>query len=121
MRKTQRLSKVGRKEQRTAYLCLIPAFIGLIFLTYVPLIEVFVISFFNWRGPTTPTWAGIENYVRLFTTDPYFKVSIKVTVIYSLLSVIGGLIYYPFITALDRQYVKEEQSAEVAEVEEAAH
>ena len=35
--------------------------------------------------------------------------------------VIGGLIYYPFITALDRQYVKEEQSAEVAEIEEAAH
>lgn len=35
--------------------------------------------------------------------------------------VIGGLIYYPFITALDRQYVKEEQAAEVAEIEEAAH
>ena len=29
-----RLSLKARKEQRTAYLCLIPAFIGLIVLTY---------------------------------------------------------------------------------------
>lgn len=98
--KSHRLSRVGKKEQRTAYLCLIPAFIGLIFLTYVPLIEVFVISFFNWRGPTTPTFNGINNYIKLFTTDPYFTTSIKVTVVYSLLSVIGGLIYSLIIALL---------------------
>lgn len=98
--KSHRLSRVGKKEQRTAYLCLIPAFIGLIFLTYVPLIEVFVISFFNWRGPTTPTFNGINNYIKLFTTDPYFTTSIVVTVVYSLLSVIGGLIYSLIIALL---------------------
>ena len=30
---------------------------------------------------------------------------------------VGGLIYYPFITALDKQYLKEEQSESTAEAE----
>ena len=34
-------SKLLRKEARAAYLYLIPAFIGLIVLTYIPLIAVF--------------------------------------------------------------------------------
>lgn len=89
----RRLSQRGRQEQRTAYLCLIPAFVGLIFLTYFPLVAVFGISFFNWKGLSTPTFCGIENYIRLFTTDPYFKESIKVTVVFSILSVFGGMIY----------------------------
>ena len=29
---------------------------------------------------------------------------------------IGGLIYYPFITALDKQYLKEEQAAPAEEI-----
>lgn len=91
--KKRRLSQRGRQEQRTAYLCLIPAFVGLIFLTYLPLVAVFGISFFNWKGLSTPTFCGIENYIRLFTTDPYFKESIKVTVVFSILSVFGGMIY----------------------------
>lgn len=40
-------SKLLRKEARAAYLYLIPAFIGLIVLTYIPLIAVFGLSFFQ--------------------------------------------------------------------------
>lgn len=43
----RKLSRQARQEERTAYLCLIPAFIGLIVLTYVPLVAVFIISFFE--------------------------------------------------------------------------
>lgn len=73
-------SKLLRKEARAAYLYLIPAFIGLIVLTYIPLIAVFGLSFFKWGGTGAPEWNGINNYIKLFTTDPYFKESIKVTV-----------------------------------------
>ena len=52
--KKRRLSQRGRQEQRTAYLCLIPAFAGLIFLTYLPLVAVFGISFFNWSNGGNP-------------------------------------------------------------------
>lgn len=89
----RKLSRQARQEERTAYLCLIPAFIGLIVLTYVPLVAVFIISFFEWKGIASPHFTGLTNYIRLFTTDPYFKDSIRVTVIFSVLAVVGSLIY----------------------------
>lgn len=89
----RKLSRQARQEERTAYLCLIPAFIGLIVLTYAPLVAVFVISFFEWKGISSPHFAGLSNYIRLFTTDPYFKDSIRVTVIFSVLAVLGSMVY----------------------------
>lgn len=100
MQKPYKMSSGAKKEQRTAYLCLIPAFIGLVVLTYVPLIAVFGISFFQWKGISTPKFNGIENYIRLFTTDPYFVDSIKVTVYFSILSVVGSMIYSLIVAML---------------------
>ena len=88
-----------RAEGRAAYICLIPSIIGLIFLTYGPLLAVLILSFFDWKGVGTPNWVGLANYIRLFTKDPYFKDSIKVTVYFSGLSVFGSVIY-SFIVAL---------------------
>lgn len=100
MQMTRRLSTKARKEQRTAYLCLIPAFIGLVVLTYVPLIAVFVISFFKWKGISSPSFNGIQNYIQLFTVDPYFKDSIIVTVYFSILAVAGSMIYSLIVAML---------------------
>lgn len=96
----RKLSRQARQEERTAYLCLIPAFIGLIVLTYVPLAAVFVISFFEWKGIASPHFTGLTNYIRLFTTDPYFKDSIRVTVIFSVLAVVGSLVYSLIVALL---------------------
>jgi multiple sugar transport system permease protein len=81
------------KETRTAYLFLIPALVGLTVLTYGPLIAVFVLSFFNWRGALAPSFIGFGNFVRLFTEDPYFIDSLLVTCYFSVLSVAGSMIY----------------------------
>lgn len=89
----KRHSTRAAKETRAAYICLIPALLGLTFITYIPLIAVFGISFFNWKGLSSPVFNGIDNYIRLFTTDPYFKESIKVTVYFSALAVAGSMIY----------------------------
>lgn len=91
-----------RSENRTAYLCLIPSIIGLIFLTYLPLLEVFGLSFFSWKGNgfNTFQWVGLKNYVKLLTTDPYFKESIAVTVYYTFISVVGSMIYSLIIALL---------------------
>ncbi|MCL2478261.1 MAG: sugar ABC transporter permease [Treponema sp.] len=86
-------SRIAVQEAHAAYLFLIPAFVGLTVLTYGPLIAVFALSFFNWRGALTPTFTGIANYVSLFTIDPYFIDSLKVTGYFSVLSVIGCMIY----------------------------
>jgi multiple sugar transport system permease protein len=90
-------SKIAAKnaihEALTAYVFLIPALVGLSVLTYGPLIAVFVLSFFNWRGALAPSFTGIGNYLRLFTRDPYFIDSLWVTGYFSVLSVIGSMIY----------------------------
>ncbi len=94
-------SHMVKLESRTAYLCLIPSIIGLIFLTYLPLISVFVLGFFKWgKGAPTPAFAGLENYIKLFTTDPFFMDSIKVTVLFSVIAVIGSLVYSLYIAML---------------------
>jgi len=92
-------------ERKTSYLCLIPSCIGLIFLTYVPLITVLILSFFNWKGVGTLQWVGLTNYVRLFTKDPYFIDAIKVTVYFSVLAVFGSILYSFAIALLLNQKI----------------
>lgn len=86
-------SPAARREARVAYLCLIPAFLGLTFITYLPLLSVFILGFFKWKGLSAPVWNGVENYVRLFTTDPYFIQSIRVTIVFSLMTVAASMLY----------------------------
>lgn len=96
----KRRSRIYSGEARAAYILLIPAFIGLIFLTYLPLIGVLGISLTNWTGLSDPEFVGFENYINLFTTDPYIKDSIIATLYFAILSVIGGMIYSLFIAML---------------------
>ncbi len=88
-----RISSMQKQETLTAYLLLIPALLGLTFITYLPLLGVFTIGFFKWKGATAPTFIGIDNYIRLFTTDPYFMDSIKATIYFAVLAVIGSMIF----------------------------
>jgi multiple sugar transport system permease protein len=93
-------SKLAGRETRTAYLLLIPAFVGLTVLTYLPLAAILVLSFFRWKGAGTPIFVGLDNYVRLFVSDPYFIDSIKVTCWFSVLSVIGSMLYSLIVAML---------------------
>jgi|BioPla2DNA2_1021312.scaffolds.fasta_scaffold13276_3 multiple sugar transport system permease protein len=99
-RKTSSYTSMVRRESLTAYLCLIPAFTGLTFITYLPLLAVFALSLFKWKGATAPVFAGFDNYVKLFTSDPYFIDSIKVTVYFAIITVIGSMIYSLYIAML---------------------
>ncbi|WP_336771052.1 carbohydrate ABC transporter permease [Paenibacillus sp. MMO-58] len=96
----KRRSRIYSGEARVAYICLIPAFLGLIFLTYLPLLGVLGISLTNWTGLKNPEFIGFDNYVKLFTTDPYIKDSIIATIYFAVLSVIGSMIYSLFIALL---------------------
>lgn len=98
--KVKKRNKMKQKEALTAYICLIPSFLGLIFITYLPLLMNFGLSFFSWNGFTAPSFVGFDNYDRLFTADPYFYDSIKVTIIYTLITVVGSLTYSMIIAIL---------------------
>ena len=88
------MSRMARQEARAAKLFLIPAFCGLTFLTYLPLIAVFALSFFKWTAiMPQPIYVGLNNYIKLFTRDMFFWTSIKVTVLYAVLTVGVSMIY----------------------------
>ena len=82
MKKKKTANRKARREALTARLCLLPASVGLVVLTYVPLIVSFILGFFKWSSITKPSFVGFDNYIRLFTKDPYFKDSIWVTVVF---------------------------------------
>jgi multiple sugar transport system permease protein len=94
-------SRIARKEAIAAILFLIPAFLGLTFITYLPLVAVFALSFFKWTAILPrPIFVGFDNYIKLFTNDIYFWTSVKVTVQYALLCVTGSLVYSMLIAIL---------------------
>ena len=97
---TKKIGNRKGKESLTAYLCLIPAFLGLSIISYIPTIAVFVLSLFEWNGLTTPQFIAFDNFVRIFTRDMYFYDSVRVTIIYAFISVVGSLLYSLIIALL---------------------
>ena len=98
--KKEKRSSATRKEEMTAYLCLIPAFLGLTFISYLPTLAAFILSFFDWNGMTAPKFAGISNYIQIFTHDMSFWPSLKATLVYAFITVIGSLLYSLVIAML---------------------
>ena len=98
----EKMSTWARQEQKAAYIYLLPAFIGLVFLTYLPLVAVFILSLFKWQGNSIapPEFIGFENYTYLFTSDPYFWDSIRVTAVFALMAVAGSMVYSLVIAML---------------------
>ena len=109
MTNKRKRAKIAVKEQRAAYLFLIPALLGLIFITYVPLLAVFGISLTDLnvghfiKGGTMPPvkFVGFQNFREIFQNPSIdFLNSIKVTVIFALLAVVLSIIYSMLIAML---------------------
>ncbi len=84
----RKLTKLERREALDFYLFVSPWLIGFfVFLVY-PLISSLYYSFTRYEIGGTPSWIGIENYVRMFT-DPRYLNSIWVTAKFALISVPG--------------------------------
>jgi multiple sugar transport system permease protein len=45
------------------------------------------LSFTDWNILTPPNWVGLQNYIRIFTKDPDFIQSLKVTIPYAVFSI----------------------------------
>ncbi|WP_313075939.1 carbohydrate ABC transporter permease [Lacrimispora sp.] len=104
--KIKTTSRAGKKEARTAYLCLIPAFLGVTLISYLPTLAVFILSLFNWNGLSNPEFVGFDNFVRIFTKDIYFVDSIRATIFYAFLAVVGAVFYSLIIALLLNMNIK---------------
>ncbi|RIK33906.1 MAG: sugar ABC transporter permease [Chloroflexi bacterium] len=78
-------SKRRLREALVAYAFIAPWVIGFVIFTGGPILASFALSFFRWKVITPPTYLGLDNYVRMFTADEWFRISIGVTLKYLLL------------------------------------
>lgn len=82
-------SRLGATLRRNGagYLFLAPWLLGFFLLTLGPALASLYLSFTDFDLLTTPEFVGAQNYVRMVTADPKFIASMKVTLLYVVLSV----------------------------------
>jgi len=105
--KKKKKSQIVIREQRAAYLFLIPAFLGLSLITYLPLVAAFgvgltdlKVSHFFPNSPS-PQFIGFANYIEIFTNPMIdFLNSIRVTIYYAVFAVVTSIIYSMIIAML---------------------
>jgi multiple sugar transport system permease protein len=75
-----------KKENAAGYLFLLPWFLGIVIFVLGPVIASLYLSFTNYDLIGIPKWIGVQNYLTMFR-DPQWWDSVKVTLIYVVLSV----------------------------------
>lgn len=68
-----------RREAIDGYISLSPWIFGFVVLTVIPMLASVYASMTQWTGIQPPEWIGLRNYERMFTNDPLFWQSLKVT------------------------------------------
>jgi len=79
------------REYIAFYLFASPWLLGLLLFTIGPTLASFILSFTDYPVIVPPKWAGLANYVTMFTDDELVWQSLKVTLFYSLGAIPLGL------------------------------
>lgn len=77
----------GISENVAGYLFLAPWLVGLLLIVVGPMATSLYLSFTDYNPLTQPTWVGLDNYIRMFTADPRYLASLRVTLVYVAFSV----------------------------------
>ncbi|WP_137133222.1 sugar ABC transporter permease [Rhizobium sp. FKY42] len=77
-----------------------PYIIGLLVFTALPFAASFYLSFTDYNLMSAPVFTGIENYVKLFTSDRTFRKSLWVTLVYVFTTVPLKLAFALFIAVI---------------------
>jgi len=88
------------RRNNVAYLYLLPWLIGILGLQLYPFIVSFYYALCDYNPLTSPKFTGFNNFSRLFTRDPEFWISLKVTLLYVVYTVPLKLIMSLFIAVL---------------------
>src|SRR6476646_11301782 len=73
--------KEAGRDNKAAYLFLLPWLTGLVVITVGPMIASLYLSFTNYSLIQAPKWIGLDNYARMFT-DERLHNSLRVTFTY---------------------------------------
>lgn len=82
------LKKNAKKQyEYVGFLFIAPWIVGFLVFQLYPLISSFIYSFTNYSMMNKPSFVGLKNYIDILTVDPNFWQSLKVTLIYVIVSV----------------------------------
>jgi len=88
------------------YLLLLPTFIILVVFLFYPAVETFRLSLYKIRPYTgAARFAGLYNFIKIFTNTEYLH-SFGVSFIFTVIVVLGGLVFSLLIAQLLNQHVK---------------
>jgi len=104
-RRTQGTSKLARREARAFYGFASPWILGFILFGGGPVVAALLLSFAHWSLLSTPSWAGLANYRKMFA-DPLFYKSIANTVYFGAGSVCLGVVTSFLLAILLNQKVR---------------
>jgi len=102
----RRRLRASTTEAIAGYLFASPVILGLVIWVILPMIGVLIISLTDWNVLRAPRWVGIQNYVKLFTTDLYFWNSLKVTAYFVVLNVACTVLYSLVVALLLNQKIR---------------
>ena len=92
----RRPAGLAQREARTFYLLISPWLVGFLLFVLGPMLASLFISFTRWDLLTPAKFIGLQNYEKMFTRDPLFWQSLKITAIYTCVYVpmelTGGLV-----------------------------
>jgi oligogalacturonide transport system permease protein len=87
-------------ENRAGLLYILPWFIGLLAFQIYPFLASLYYSFTDYTIVKSTKFIGLTNYIKIFTDDPTFYQSMKVTLVYVFFSVPFKLAFALFIAVL---------------------
>ena len=100
------ISNKMKSKRYVGLLYIAPWLLGFLIFQLYPFIASFCYSFTDYTLLNRPQFVGLENYRTLFTTDPQFLSTMKITGIYALLSVPLKLTFALFIAMLLNAKIK---------------
>jgi multiple sugar transport system permease protein len=89
--KRQRGGRQARRENIEGWLFASPWIVGFLVFTLGPMLAAAAMSLSDWNLLTRPRFVGLANFRQLFTGDPLFWQSLKVTTIYAVAAVLLGV------------------------------
>ena len=101
----RRRGRLARKEAIEGYLAISPWLVGLLAFTAGPILASLGLSFTDWNITQPPAWVGLRNYSDL-VNDEYFWDSLRVTLVYSALSLPLNLVVGLFLSVLLNQKLR---------------
>jgi multiple sugar transport system permease protein len=87
----RRSGALTRREAIMGYVFISPWLLGLIVFLIGPIVASLYLSFTQYKPGLTPVWVGLSNYARMFGDDLFYH-SLRVTTVYTVLSVPIGLV-----------------------------